>query len=363
MALGVGLSNEELAVQAQNGNKIAKERLVKQNIGLVHMVARRYPMKGVQYEDQIQEGCIGLIECLNTYSPEKGTFATHAVHRIKANILRKGNEQAQTIQIPTHVFETRLEINKFIKDFIADHKKRPTTKQIALGIDKPIDNIRNLMITDSIGQPGSIDAAINVGDDEISVSETYGGEWLEDNIINEQKYEKMLQFVSELPNPERTIIECLYGLNNKPVHSMSMLEGKIRNNAGSILSLATITARHTLALTFLEDRGMGLNIPYESPRDRKTYEAPVLKDPSKRDIVVVISKEEKKAHISFDLAYTNESIGNIRVLLKQSPFGYLLESNDTVVLQYTTNVDIQNLEAEITKCYNDVASNGFDIIL
>jgi RNA polymerase sigma factor (sigma-70 family) len=361
--VALGISNEELALKAQRGDKAAKELLVKQNMGLVYMVARRYPMPGVQLDDQVQEGCIGLLECLNTYDPEKGcAFSTHAVQRIKANILRKGNEQAQTIQIPTHIFETRLEINRFVAEFIQDHKKRPTMKQIAYAVNKPLDNIRNLMITDAIGQPGSIDASINVNDDEIKVSDTYGGEWLEDVLIQEQKYDKLLQFVGELPNPERTIIECLYGLNGKPVHTMGMLEGKITNAHGWALSISAITSRQTLALTYLEDRAMGLNIPYEQPKDKRKLSDVKYKDSTKRDIVVVLSNATKQAYITFDQLYSEEEIPTIRNLIAKTGYAYLLDDS-AVVLQYTKGVDLASLEAEVTACFNDIVENGYDVIL
>jgi len=363
VALGSSQTNEELALKAKAGDRVAIDRLVKQNAGLVHMVARKYPMPGVQYEDQVQEGFIGLLQCVETFNPEKGLFTTHAVHRIKANIIRKGNEQAQTIQIPSHVFETRLEINKFIKDFISMYKKRPTVQQIAEGINKSVDNIRNLMITDSIGQPASIDASINVNDDEVNVSETYGGEWLEDSLIKEQKYNKMLEFVSELPEPEKTIIECLYGLNGKMVHSIPMLEGKIKNSVGATLSSASITSRHTLALTFLEDRGMGLNIPYVSPRDRRASVTVVTKDLTKRDIFIVLSKEAKQAFITFEADYVGESVATVQSILMTGKNKYLFDNKDALVLQYKCGILLENLEDEIKKCFNDVVNNGFTVIL
>ena len=361
--MALGISNEELAVRAQNGDAKAKAQLVEMNKGLVYMVARRYPMPGVQLEDQVQEGFIGLLECLNTFDISKGcAFTTHAVNRIKANILRKGNEQAQTIQIPTHIFETRLEINKFVTDFIQDHGKRPTIQQIAYAVEKPLDNIRNLMITDAVGQPSSMDASINVNDGEVSVSETYGGEFMEDVLIREQKYEKMLQFVAELPNPERTIIECIYGLNGKPLHTMNMLVGKITNASGWQLSASAIASRQTLAITYLEDRAMGLNIPYEQPQEKRKAQEIRYKDQNKRDIVVILSKKTMQAYITFDLKYSEESIGNIRNLISASEYSHLLDET-AIVLQYTEGVLLSNLEAEVTACFNDIANNKYDIIL
>jgi RNA polymerase sigma factor (sigma-70 family) len=64
-----------------------KEKLIVDNLGLVHFVMRNYvKIPPGLYEDLYQEGCLGLCKAAETYEPEKGSFSTHAVYCIKGSI-------------------------------------------------------------------------------------------------------------------------------------------------------------------------------------------------------------------------------------------------------------------------------------
>ena len=57
---------------AHKGDKKARETAVQENMGLVRNVVKRYQGRGVEQEDLIQIGCIGLLKaidlcCANDY--------------------------------------------------------------------------------------------------------------------------------------------------------------------------------------------------------------------------------------------------------------------------------------------------------
>jgi RNA polymerase sigma factor (sigma-70 family) len=59
-----------------------------QLFGLVRVIAGKYARYGVQYDDLVQEGMIGLWEAQRRYDPEKGaSLATYAGFWIKKRIL------------------------------------------------------------------------------------------------------------------------------------------------------------------------------------------------------------------------------------------------------------------------------------
>ncbi len=77
------------ALQAlEEGSEAAKQKLIEHNLRLVVYIARRFENTGVQLEDLISIGTIGLIKAINTYRREKNIrLATYASRCIENEIL------------------------------------------------------------------------------------------------------------------------------------------------------------------------------------------------------------------------------------------------------------------------------------
>ncbi len=86
------LSHEEtleLILMAQEGDKEAKEKLVKHNIGLVKSVLRGFSNRGYDMEDLFQIGSIGLLKAIDKFDPSFDVkFSTYAVPMISGEIKR-----------------------------------------------------------------------------------------------------------------------------------------------------------------------------------------------------------------------------------------------------------------------------------
>lgn len=66
-----------------------RNTLVQSNMGLVHACANRFRCRGVEYEDLVQSGCIGLLKAANGFDETKGfMFSTYAVPAIIGEIKR-----------------------------------------------------------------------------------------------------------------------------------------------------------------------------------------------------------------------------------------------------------------------------------
>ncbi len=64
-----------------------KDRLVEENLGLVRMAVKRYRGFGVEDEDLMQIGSVGLIKAARDFDPEKQVrFSTYAVAKIIGEI-------------------------------------------------------------------------------------------------------------------------------------------------------------------------------------------------------------------------------------------------------------------------------------
>lgn len=66
-----------------------RHKKVEENLGLVHSLAKKFLGKGVDYEDIVSAGCIGLIKAIDNFDETKGfKLSTYAVPAILGEIKR-----------------------------------------------------------------------------------------------------------------------------------------------------------------------------------------------------------------------------------------------------------------------------------
>ncbi len=63
--------------------------MVEENLGLVHLCARRFLGRGVEYDDLYQAGCVGLVKAAENFDTGRGVrFSTYAVPVILGEVRR-----------------------------------------------------------------------------------------------------------------------------------------------------------------------------------------------------------------------------------------------------------------------------------
>ncbi|CUP24544.1 RNA polymerase sigma-F factor [Clostridium baratii] len=88
------MTNEELVVSYQQGNKQALEQLIENNQKFIYKIANKFYTEGISSidkDDLIQEGTIGFIIACNKYdinNEKKALFSTYAFHWIYSKIHR-----------------------------------------------------------------------------------------------------------------------------------------------------------------------------------------------------------------------------------------------------------------------------------
>ena len=79
---------QELLAQSVAGNERAKQRLIERNLRLVVYIARRFENTGINIEDLISIGTIGLIKGISTFKTDRNIkLATYAPRYIENEIL------------------------------------------------------------------------------------------------------------------------------------------------------------------------------------------------------------------------------------------------------------------------------------
>ncbi len=98
-----GMEEQAALEQLEQGSEEAKQRLIEHNLRLVVFIARRFENTGVNLEDLISIGTIGLIKSISTYRRDKNIkLATYSSRCIENEILmhiRKISNQKTEISL------------------------------------------------------------------------------------------------------------------------------------------------------------------------------------------------------------------------------------------------------------------------
>ncbi|OWZ84138.1 RNA polymerase sporulation sigma factor SigE [Natranaerobius trueperi] len=105
-ALPPPLSKEEekeLLEKLTSGDQEVKSTLIERNLRLVVYIARKFENTGVNIEDLISIGTIGLIKAVNTFDPEKkiklATYASKCIENEILMYLRRNNKLKNEVSI------------------------------------------------------------------------------------------------------------------------------------------------------------------------------------------------------------------------------------------------------------------------
>jgi RNA polymerase primary sigma factor len=93
-----------LAEAIARGDRDARARMIQANLRLVVKIARQFLGRGLQLEDLIGEGNLGLIRAAQDYDPGFGTrFSTYAAYWIKQSIRQALTNTTAIIRLPAHM--------------------------------------------------------------------------------------------------------------------------------------------------------------------------------------------------------------------------------------------------------------------
>ena len=206
---------EKYAALAAQGDKKAREILIKSNLRFVVNVAKKFRNKGLPMADLINEGNIGLINAIEKYDVSRGYhFISYAVWWIRQAILKAIGEKSKMIRLPLNRFGELVQIEKARKVLYEALGREPDAAEIAEQVKMDKKDVADLL---SISREYvSLDTPVKQGTRDASLI----GDFIEDKIVPQpeeavvedslkNEVEKLL---NKLPEKEAEILKQRYGI-------------------------------------------------------------------------------------------------------------------------------------------------------
>lgn len=154
-----------------------RNRLVENNLGLVHSCANRFRGRGAEYDDLFQAGCVGLIKAADNFDESRGfSFSTYAVPVILGEI-RRIFRDGGTVKVGRAMKEKSRAALKCREEIAVKLGREPTVSELAacLGTDSAetamLLNASMPVLSLTVGEDGENQLEIPVDSPENEVSD------------------------------------------------------------------------------------------------------------------------------------------------------------------------------------------------
>ena len=194
--------NIDLLLRLKQGEN-TEDKLIELNTGLVMTVAKRFTYSGVEFEDLIQIGTLGLLKAIRNFETERGLqFSTYAVPKISGEIRRFLRDDGA------------VKVSRSIKEQAASIRSARNQLAAALGREPTVQEISR--------QTGFSPEEIALAETATAATESIQRETGEEgfsleNILTDTESEERMvekialrQAIEALPEREKTVIKLRY---------------------------------------------------------------------------------------------------------------------------------------------------------
>jgi RNA polymerase primary sigma factor len=201
----------ELVRAAQAGDPVAREQLIEAFLPRLEALARRYAKPGVERQELVQEGVLGLLSALRTYDPDRRTpFWAYARAHVARAMQRLVGELTRPVALSRRALRDLSRLRSAEYELMTELKREPTRLELAERTGLPADRIAELQAADrphrSTEEPARVDDATGaVGKFEDRLADPRAEAEYE-HVLDRVEAEELLSLLTGLSKREREVL-------------------------------------------------------------------------------------------------------------------------------------------------------------
>ena len=195
--------------RAHQGDKLARDKILIENTGLIWSIVRRFLNRGHEGEDLFQIGCIGMLKAIDRFDTEFDVaFSTYAVPLIAGEIRRFIRDDG-IVKISRKIKENQMKIMHQREIYINEKKQEPTIEELEKVCDLTKEEI--VMAIDASRNVESIDKEMYSKDSAYTLMDLAEDDTnIEETVLNKIMVQQLMDM---LESKERKIINLRYFKN------------------------------------------------------------------------------------------------------------------------------------------------------
>ena len=215
----------ELAQRIHTGDKRALERMVQGNLRFVVSVAKNYQNMGLDLEDLISAGNMGLVTAAKRFDETRGfKFCSYAVWWIRQSILQAISKEGRTVSLPANQLSLLSKMGQEASRLEQD--RTPTAEEVTERLEANEEHVRWLLHTSE--RPVSLDAPV-LGDEGSMRIDTIADKSsrTDESLMAESLHTEIEGALSILPQNEQRILKMSFGIGQPHPYSMDEIAIKM----------------------------------------------------------------------------------------------------------------------------------------
>jgi RNA polymerase sigma-B factor len=196
----------------RDGDREAREALIRQFMPLARDLARRYAYTGESLEDLVQVAYLGLVKAVDRFEPDRGVrFTSFAVPTILGELKRHLRDRGWAVHLPRGLQESVLALNRATEKVTKKLGRSPSTREIAAELGWSVESVLEALEATNAYEATSLDACVGNenGRPTDTVIDTIGAD--DDGYERIAAHDLVTSALGRLPAQEREAVELRFG--------------------------------------------------------------------------------------------------------------------------------------------------------